>query len=97
MGGTADAVTVDFATSSTVPRPTESTTTATTQTLTFGLGESVKTVAVPLRNGTVGIRSVNLALRNATGGGLVASPGGAAVLRISDVDNSGASPSWASR
>ena len=87
VGGSADAVTVDFATSDgTAINGIDYD--ATTQTLTFGLGDTVKTVVVPLRNGTVGIRSVNLALRNATGGGLVASPGGAAVLRISDVNNS---------
>ena len=66
VGGTADAVTVDFATSDgTAINGIDYD--ATAQTLTFGLGESVKTVAVPLRNATVGIRSVNLALRNATG------------------------------
>jgi hypothetical protein len=60
---------------------------ATTGTVTFGLGETLKTFTVPVRNGVVGVRTANLLLLNATGGASIGSPETAA-LRITDKDNS---------
>src|SRR4029078_12138858 len=42
--------------------------------VTFGLGETLKTFTVPVRNGVVGVRTANLLLLNATGGASIGSP-----------------------
>ena len=86
LGGSAGNVTVDFATSDgTAAAGVDYG--ATTQTLAFGLGESVKTVSVPVLGGTLGVRTAALRLRNATGGATIGTPSSAA-LRISDLNNS---------
>jgi hypothetical protein len=84
--GGAGPVTVDFATSDGSALALTDYT-ATTQTLTFNTGEVSKTVNVPVLNNTVGIRSVNLLLSNATGGATIATPS-SALLRITDVNDS---------
>jgi hypothetical protein len=84
--GGAGPLTVDFATSDgSALAGTDYT--ATTQILTFAAGDVSKTATVPLLNGTVGIRSANLLLRNATGGATIGTPS-SALLRITDVGNS---------
>src|SRR6185369_13876660 len=84
--GGASGVTVDFATSDdTAVAGVDYD--ATTGTVTFGLGETLKTFTVPVRNGVVGVRTANLLLLNATGGASIGSPETAA-LRITDKDNS---------
>ena len=84
--GGAGPVTVDFATGDGSATSGVDYTT-TTQTLTFNPGDVSKTVQVPVLGNTVGLRSANLFLRNATGGGSLGTPA-SALLRIADVNNS---------
>jgi hypothetical protein len=60
---------------------------ATTGTLSFGLGETIKTFTVTVRNGALGVRTANVFLQNATGGASIGTPD-TATLRITDRDNS---------
>ncbi len=84
--GGAGPVTVDFATGD-GSATSGVDYTATTQTLTFNPGDVSKTVQVPVLGNTVGLRSANLFLRNATGGGSLGTPA-SAQLRIADANNS---------
>ena len=84
--GGAGPVTVDFATGDGSATSGVDYTT-TTQTLTFNPGDVSKTVQAPVLGNTVGLRSANLFLRNATGGGSLGTPA-SAQLRIADVNNS---------
>ncbi|HTO11676.1 MAG TPA: Calx-beta domain-containing protein, partial [Candidatus Binatia bacterium] len=65
--GGAAGVTVDFATGDDTALAGQDYDAA-AGTLSFGLGETVKTFTVTVRNGVLGVRAANLFLQNATGG-----------------------------